>query len=162
MSESFQTKLFKNLMNWHPVYRHTGGKITYIAADWREVRISLPLNYNTRNYVGTIFGGSIYAAIDPIYMLQLIKILGKDYVVWDKAAQIRFIRPGRETLFATLRIEEETLQHIRQSISTETPSLEISLPIQWLDKNGKVHAAIDKTLYIADKQYYEQKKKHKT
>jgi len=60
------------------------------------VRIRLPLIWRTRNYVGTIFGGSLYGAVDPIYMIMLIKALGPDYIVWDKAATIRFLRPGRE------------------------------------------------------------------
>ena len=57
-----------------------------------EVRVKLPLNWRTRNYVGTIFGGSLYGAVDPVYMIMLMKVLGRDYVVWDKAASIRFRR----------------------------------------------------------------------
>ena len=96
MPESWQTRFARWAFNWFPAYRGTGAPVTYIAADWREVRIRLPLNWRTRNYVGTIFGGSLYGAVDPIYMIMLIKALGPDYIVWDKAATIRFLRPGRE------------------------------------------------------------------
>ena len=64
----------------HPI-GCTGARITYVASDFREVRVRLPLSWQTRNYVGTIFGGSMYAAVDPVYMLMLIKNLGKEYIV---------------------------------------------------------------------------------
>ncbi|HBE81322.1 MAG TPA: DUF4442 domain-containing protein, partial [Blastocatellia bacterium] len=66
MPESFESKRFRWGFNLFPAYRGTGGRVTYIADDWKEVRVKLPLNWRTRNYVGTIFGGSIYGAVDPI------------------------------------------------------------------------------------------------
>ena len=95
-----KTKLLRWGFNLFPAYCSTGARITYVADDFREVRIRLPLSWQTRNYVGTIFGGSMYAAVDPVYMLMLIMNLGKDYVVWDKSACINFKRPGRTALFA--------------------------------------------------------------
>jgi len=93
VAESWKTRLSRWRFNWFPAYRSTGARIEYIAADWQEIRIRLPLNWRTRNYVGTIFGGSMYAALDPIYMIMLIKLLGARYEVWDKAATIRFAGP---------------------------------------------------------------------
>ena len=86
--------------NLFPAFRGTGGRVRLVSADFREIAVELPLNWRTRNYVGTIFGGSLYAAVDPFYMIMLIQILGPDYVVWDKAASIRFRKPGRSTLYA--------------------------------------------------------------
>ena len=74
--------------NMFPAFRRSGGRITYISRDLKQVRIKLPLNWKTRNYVGTIYGGSMYAAIDPVYMAMLMKLLGANYVIWDKAAAI--------------------------------------------------------------------------
>ena len=96
MPETWRTRLSRWGFNWFPAYRGTGGRVAYIAGDWSEVHVHVPLSWRTRNYVGPIFGGSMYGAIDPVYMLMLIKILGPEYVVWDKAATIRFRRPGRE------------------------------------------------------------------
>src|SRR5262250_862262 len=100
MAESFESRRLRWLFNWIPAYRGTGARVTYVASDFREVRVRLPLSWRTRNYVGTIFGGSLYGAVDPVYMIMLIKILGPGYTVWDKAATIRFLKPGRATLFA--------------------------------------------------------------
>lgn len=107
--ESWRTRLWRWVFNWFPAYRGTGARITSIAADWTEVRLRIRLSWRTRNYVGTIFGGSMYGAVDPIYMVMLIRRLGPRYVVWDKAATIRFKKPGRETLFATFRLEPDHL-----------------------------------------------------
>ena len=98
--ESFKTKMFRRMMNWYPMYFGSGGHILFWSGDSLEVHLRLRLSLWTRNYVGTIYGGSMYAGIDPIYMRMLIKTLGADYIVWDKAAKIRFKRPGKETLFA--------------------------------------------------------------
>ncbi|MCS7069530.1 MAG: DUF4442 domain-containing protein [Meiothermus sp.] len=145
--ETWHTRLWRWGFNFFPAYRGTGGQVTYIAPDWREVHVALPLNWRTRNYVGTLFGGSMYGAIDPIYMLMLIKNLGPGYVVWDKAATIRFRRPGRSTLFARFELSEQELAEIRR-LADEKPSIERIYPVELLDASGVVHASFEKTLYI--------------
>ncbi|HYP50161.1 MAG TPA: DUF4442 domain-containing protein, partial [Pyrinomonadaceae bacterium] len=119
--------------------------------DYRQIRVKIPLSWRTRNYVGTIYGGSLYAGIDPIYMLMLIKILGREYIVWDKAAKIRFKRPGKETLFADFLLTEDEIDEIKKLLETEK-SVDRVYNVELVDKNGKVHAQIEKTLYIARKE----------
>ena len=150
MPESFKSRRFRWMFNFFPAYRGTGGRITYIADDWREVRVKLPLNWRTRNYVGTIYGGSIYASIDPIYMLMLIHILGPDYIVWDKAAKIRFKKPGKETLYADFKLDAAEIDEIKRLAETER-SVDRIYNVELKDKTGIVHAVIEKTLYIAKK-----------
>ncbi len=122
MTESWRTRLRRWGFNFFPAYRGTGARITYIAADWREIRIKLPLNWRTRNYVGTIYGGSMYAAVDPIYMIMLIKLLGPGYVVWDKAASIRFRKPGKRTLTARFVVDEAETEAIKAAL-VEQPAI---------------------------------------
>ncbi len=110
----------------------------------------IPLNWRTKNYVGTIYGGSLYAGIDPIYMLMLIKTLGQDYLVWDKAATIRFKRPGKETLFADFLLTEAELDEIKAILETEK-SVDRVYQVELKDKSGNLHCLIEKTLYIAKK-----------
>lgn len=147
MAESLRTRLWRWGFNFFPAYRGTGGRVTYIAADWREVRIKLPLNWRTRNYVGTTFGGSLYGAVDPFYMITLIKLLGPDYIVWDKAAAIRFRKPGRDTLYARFLITEEELAAIRAALATQ-PSVDRSYQVELADAAGVVHARVEKTVYV--------------
>ncbi len=147
MSESWPSRLLRWRFNFFPAYRGTGARITYIAEDFREVHVKLPLNWRTRNYVATIFGGSLYGAVDPIYMIMLIRILGPGYTVWDKAATIRFIRPGRATLHARFRIEEEEIRTIRRMLET-APSVDRTYRVDLTDAEGVVHASVEKTIYI--------------
>ena len=85
---SIKQLIMKIYFNLHPTYHSTGGRVKWISADWKKVVVEIPLNWRTRNYMGTIFGGSMYSAIDPIYMIMLIRCLGPGYTVWDKAATI--------------------------------------------------------------------------
>ncbi len=147
MTESFASRKMRWRFNLFPAYRGTGGRITYISSDFREAHVRLALNWRTRNYVGTIFGGSLYGAVDPLYMILLIKILGPDYIVWDKAATIRFRKPGRGTLYARFLIDEEEIRTIRSLLET-APSIDRIYRVNLADAAGIVHAEVEKTIYI--------------
>jgi len=151
MAESVRTRLMRWGFNFFPAYRGTGGRVSYIASDWREVRVRLPLNWRTRNYVSTIFGGSVYGAVDPFYMVMLIKLLGPDYVVWDKAATVQFKKPGRTTLYTRFTVNEEELLAIK-SASTQTASVDRLYRVDLVDAQGVVHAVVEKTIYIRRKE----------
>ena len=150
MPESFASKLDRWKFNLFPAYRGSGARVLYISDDYHEMRVKIPLNWRTRNYVGTIFGGSMYAGIDPIYMLMLIKILGRDYIVWDKSASIRFRRPGKETLFAEFIVTPGDIEEIKTELKTKK-SIDKVYELELKNEAGKVHAEIEKTIYIAGK-----------
>jgi acyl-coenzyme A thioesterase PaaI-like protein len=147
MSESLRTRLMRLGFNFYPCYRRTGARITYIAADHSEVRLKLPLNWTTRGYWGTLFGGAMYGAIDPILVVMLARRLGPDYVVWDKAATIEFRKPGRSTLFARFRIEDAEIEELRRNLA-EMPKLERVWQVDLTDAAGVVHAHFTKTLHL--------------
>ena len=147
MPESLRMRLLRHAFNWVPAWRGTGARIAYIADDWREVRVELPLSLRTRNYVGTMFGGSMYAAVDPIYMIMLIRNLGPGYVVWDKSASIRFLKPGRSRLFARFVLDEAELSAIRAALETAR-SVDRVYSVELADREGVPHAIVEKTIYI--------------
>ena len=147
MPESWASRRMRWVFNLFPAFRGTGARVTYIAGDFREARVELPLSWRTRNYVGSIFGGSLYGAVDPIYMILLIKILGPGYTVWDKAATIRFVKPGRTRLFARFLLEEEEIETIRR-LTESAPSVDRVYRVELADAAGVVHASVDKTIYI--------------
>jgi acyl-coenzyme A thioesterase PaaI-like protein len=147
MPESLRTRVERYGFNLFPAYRGTGGRVTFIARDWREVRVEIPLSRRTRNYVGTIFGGSMYGAVDPIYMLMLIRCLGAGYVVWDKAATIRFLRPGRSTLRASFTLPVAETDAIRGALES-TRSVDRVYTVGLVDGQGTVCAEVDKTVYV--------------
>jgi acyl-coenzyme A thioesterase PaaI-like protein len=148
--ESLRTRFERWAFNLSPAIRGTGAWATYVAADYSEVRLQLPLSWRTRNYVGTIFGGSMYGAVDPIYMLMLIKRLGPGYIVWDKAASIRFRRPGRTTLHATFHLPDPDLEAIRAAADTHGKT-EHTFHVELTDAEGTPHASFEKLLSIRRK-----------
>lgn len=147
MSESLRTRLLRFAFNFYPCYRRTGARITYVAADYSEVRVKLPLNRKTRGYWGTTFGGSMYAAIDPVLLVMLARRLGPGFIVWDKAATIEFKKPGRGTLYACFRVEEAEIEELRRALERDG-RIERSWPIELTDAAGTVHAAFTKTLHL--------------
>jgi acyl-coenzyme A thioesterase PaaI-like protein len=147
MPESLATRLQRHAFNLFPPYFGTGARITHIASDWREVRIALPLSVRTRNYVGTIFGGSMFAAVDPLHVVMLLKNLGKGFVVWDKSASIRYLRPGRATLSAAVRLEDGEMEEIRAALLAAR-SVERTYTIDLVDPDGRPCARVEKVVYV--------------
>lgn len=147
MPESIQMRIKRWMYNFYPVYRRTGARIIYIDDSWKKIRISIPLRIWTRNYYGTISGISMFGGVDPIYMVMLIKLLGPDYVVWDKEAAIRFIKPGRNKLVAEFKINDDELNHIRQTLEAG-PSVTQTYHVDLVDAQGTVCATVDKVIHI--------------
>jgi hypothetical protein len=147
MLERLKVRLWKLAFRLFPAYRGTGGRVTHIEPDWSRVEVELPLSWRTRNYVGTIYGGSMYGCVDPIYMLMLIRRLGDEYTVWDKAAEIRFKQPGESTLYAEFELPDSEVDDIRESLASGE-SLDREFQVELVDEAGVVHAEVDKTLYV--------------
>ena len=156
MKESWKSRVLRWKFNIFPAYRGTGGRVQYIADDFHEVRIRLPLSWRSRNYVGTIFGGSMFGATDPMYMLMLINILGKDFVVWDKAASIKFVRPGKSTIYAHFVLTQDYVTTVKSEV-TAAGEKDYLLEVQLKDAEGQVIAVVQRTVYIATKAHYRQK-----
>lgn len=149
--------LFRVLFNMSPMYKRSCGKIIFASEDLHVVKIKIPLSYKNRNYVGSIFGGSLFSATDPIYMIQLMQILGKDFVVWDKKTDIKFKRPAYENAFAKFEFSTTEINEILQKVETEN-EIDYTKILYITDKNGTIFAELDKTLYISTKAYYKQKR----
>lgn len=138
---------FKYLINLYPPYFFTGIRITRLASDYSHLRVEMPLRFYNRNYVGTHFGGSLYAMVDPFYMLMLIQILGPDYVVWDRSAGIDFLKPGRGRMRADFNIIPRQVAEIK----ARTAGGEKYLPTYAVDIRGPEEmlvARATKTMYI--------------
>jgi acyl-coenzyme A thioesterase PaaI-like protein len=140
-------RLFKWLINTYPPYWATGITVKTVSPDYARMTIQMKLHWYNRNYVGTHFGGSLYAMSDPFYMLMLIQILGKNYVVWDKSARIDFIKPGRGTLTAAFKVDRSLLDSIEANTADGNKYLP-ELPVEIKDDHGEIVARVIKTLYI--------------
>lgn len=154
--ESFGSRKFRWLLNVWPCIWCTGSKVEFVAADYKELHVSLQLNLRSRNRVGTVFGGSIYSSVDPYFMLMLMNVLGKEYVVWDKGASMKFLKPIVQKVKCRFLLSDELIEEIKNKIA-ENGELSFDLPLHYEDDNKTTHAVFTKTLYVASKAYYKQK-----
>ncbi|HEX5759442.1 MAG TPA: DUF4442 domain-containing protein [Thermoanaerobaculia bacterium] len=132
------------LLNVYPPYVGAGVRVRRTAEGY-ETRMKL--RFWNRNYVGTHYGGSLYTMCDPFFMLILIRRLGPEYVVWDKAAAIRFRRPGRGTVTARFEIPAERVEAIRRDAGAGAP-VEPVFTTEVRDEAGEVVAEVEKRLYV--------------
>ena len=145
--DGWDPEIIRTRVQAYAPYAGAGILVTHIAEDASEVRVEMPLTESNVNVVGTHFGGSLYAMVDPHLMLLLMHRLGPDYIVWDKEAHVDFKKPGVGTVRATIRITDEEVEAIR----SVTASGEKHLP-QWtlsvVDEQDEVVATVLKTLYV--------------
>ena len=141
---------FKAIMNLWPVYWGTGISIAEVAPDLSRLVVRMKLRFYNRNALGTHFGGSLYSMCDPFFLLQLIPLLGPEYIVWDRAATIEFLRPGRGTVTATFEWTPQQLDEIRHR-TVDGAKYEPVRTVEVRDDAGEVVARVSKTLYVRRK-----------
>lgn len=134
------------LINFYPPYLGAGIRVRG-GADLRRFEVSMRLSILNRNYVKTHFGGSLYSMCDPFFMLILIQALGKDFIVWDKAASIRFRRPGLGRVRAVFEISDERIDEIRRD-ALALGKVEPVFQVEVVDEAGEVVAEVEKLLYV--------------
>src|SRR5437667_4606525 len=105
-------------INLWPPFLGVGIRIPRIASDMKSIDVEMKLRFWNANYVGTHFGGSLFAMTDAFYMLMLLAQLRRDYIVWDKAASIRYRKPGRGTVSAEFRLSDAQVDDIREQLKT--------------------------------------------
>jgi len=146
--KSFWPRLRERLVNFYPPM--LGAGIRSRNVDERTVDVEMKLTAFNRNIVGVHFGGSLYAMCDPWFMLILMRALGGDYIVWDKTASIRFVRPGRGTVRAHFHIPPSRVDEIRAAADRDG-KVEPTFTVDVLDTQGKVVAQVEKLLYVRRK-----------
>jgi hypothetical protein len=153
---SWRARMVRLKFNLHPAYRGTGGRVVHVAPDLSHIRVSLPLSWRTRNLLGSLYGGSLFAVTDGVHPMLLMAALGRDFIVWDKAASIRYRRPGRSTLYADFTIDKAEVEAIRAALAV-TPELERTYQVELKDSGGVVHTVVERTVYVAEKGHYKRK-----
>lgn len=144
--------------NISPMYRRSTGKLIYVSKDMHHIKGRIKLSYKNMNYMGTLFGGSMLSATDPIFMVQLTQILGREYVVWDKGVKAHFKRPVKKTALIDFVFTDEEIETIKQKVKelneyTFTKFLEIK------DEEGTIYATIEKEMYCSTYLFYKDKLK---
>jgi hypothetical protein len=137
-------------MNLWPPFLGAGIRVTRMQPDWKAIDVEMKLHFWNSNYVGTHFGGSLYAMTDPFYMLMLIENLCPDYIVWDKSASVRFRQPGKGKVAAAFRLSEQQIEELRRELNTQE-KIEPTFTVDVKDESGSVIAQVQKVLHIRKK-----------
>jgi acyl-coenzyme A thioesterase PaaI-like protein len=139
--------LFRRGISLWPPFVGAGISVTRISADSREVDVTLKLRLLNRNFFGTQFGGSMFAMTDPFFALMMLRNLGPEYVVWDKAGSIAYRKPGRGDVFAHFRLPASAIARARKA-TAHGARHEPTFRVRIVDRGGETVAEVEKTLYI--------------
>jgi hypothetical protein len=133
------------LWNLYPPFLGAGIRITGVASDWSWLEARLALRWWNRNYVGTLFGGSVYSLCDPFHMVLLINRLGPAYLVRDKGAEVRYLRKGTGTVSVRFELPNAELEAIE---ACPDAVQERRYLVQVKDEAGQPIAEVAKILHI--------------
>lgn len=153
MSQGFLSRVrlgaggMRRLFNLWPPFRAAGIRVREIAPDFRSATVELRMKLLNRNYVGTHFGGSLFSMTDPFFMVLMMKNLGPEYVVWDKEARVRFLKPARGTVTARFQLPEERIAEARAATASGE-KFEPTFRVEIVDAVGVTVADVEKTLHI--------------
>src|SRR4051812_22406421 len=147
LADSNSSHVLRRSVNLWPPFLGAGIRVTHISRDMKSIDVQMKLRWWNANYVGTHFGGSLFAMTDAFYMLMLMANLGRDYIVWDKAASIRYKKPGKGTVTANFRLNDAQLDDIRERLRT-LPKYEPTFKVEVKDERGVVIAEVEKLLHV--------------
>ena len=140
----------RRMLNIWPPFLFSGISILEVSKDFRHARVRLKKKAITSNYVGTLFGGSLFAMTDPFYMLMIMKNLGSQYIVWDKRSEIEYVSPGKATVFAEFFVKDSDLDEVMREVEVNGKYLKwFEVDIKTAD--GTVVAIVKKQIYIRKK-----------
>lgn len=140
----------RRMLNLWPPFLFSGISVREISKDFRYTKVRLKKKVLTSNYVGTLFGGSLFAMTDPFFMLMILRNLGKSYIVWDKRSEIEYVSPGKSTVFAEFHLRDEDLEEIKSEVASSGKYLKwFEVDIKSAD--GTVVAIVKKQIYIRAK-----------
>jgi len=153
MKWAFKPAVMRQLLNFWPPFLFAGIKVAELRNNYRYCRVELKNRPWTRNINNTQFGGSMFAMTDPIYPLMLMGALGKEYLVWDKQADINFITPGKGKLVAEFWLSDDMVNAIKAATDQgEKHFPQFLLHIK--DQHNQIVAEVNRTVYVRKKAQY--------
>lgn len=117
----------------------------FLAVEVKIFKSVFNINYNR-----SIFGGTIYAAADPFFAVlfyQLMLRKGYNIIVWQKAAEIFYLKPGRSDLYFRIDISVEEIEKVCSLLDTDGKA-EHMCTLEIKDNQGDVTARVSNLVYI--------------
>jgi acyl-coenzyme A thioesterase PaaI-like protein len=150
MKTRLSAGLLRRILNLWPPFLCNGIRVRDITSDWRHAHVELRSRPWNRNYVGVHFGGNLFSMADPFWMLLTMHALGGDYIVWDQAGEIEFLKPGRGTVHARFKLDEAVLAQLRTATAAGSKHLHW-FETDIVDAQGDVVARVRKQVYVRRK-----------
>jgi len=143
-------RALRRVLNLWPPFLFSGIRVLELSDDFGRARVVLKRHWYNRNFVGTHFGGSLFAMTDPFWMVMVLCRLGDGYIVWDKSAAIEFVEATKAPVFAEFVLDDATLDEIRAATAGGEKYL------RWFETevrtaDGQVVARVRKELYVRRK-----------
>lgn len=147
LGDRLGTDRMLKLLWLYPPYLGAGIRVTEIDKSLKRISVAMKLKKWNQNYLGTQFGGSLYSMVDPFFMIMVMMRIGKGYVVWDKSASIRFLKPGRSEVRATFEMTDERLDEIRREVESNGKA-EPQFTVDITDVDGVKVAQVEKWVHV--------------
>jgi len=142
-------KNLRRLLNCWPPFWGAGIRVNIISDDFSHIRVSMAFRWYNKNYMRVQYGGSLYSMTDPFFALMLIHRLGKNYIVWDKQAEIDYVRPGKTPVHADFHLTKEQVEAIRNEVKEQGKVLPVFTTLIY-DAQNELVATVKRTLYVRE------------
>lgn len=149
----YTARNLRRMVRWmwlYPPYLGSGISVRSVSADATTYVVQLKARWYNRNMYGTHFGGSLYSMVDPFFVFSAAAYFGEGYILWDKAATIDYIRPGKGTVHAMINIDKSRLQSMKTEVDTKGRGVFV-FETNVVDAAETIVAAVTKTIYIRRK-----------
>jgi acyl-coenzyme A thioesterase PaaI-like protein len=143
-------RALRRMLNLWPPFLFAGIRVLEVSDDMRRARVVLKRHWYNRNFVGTHFGGSLFAMTDPFWMIMTLCRLGERYIVWDKSAEIEFVEATKAPVFAEFVLDDKTIDEIRAATANGEKYL------RWFETDvrtaaGELVVRVRKQVYVRRK-----------
>ncbi len=139
-------------INWYPPFLFSGIRVIDYADDFSRFRTRLKLTWYNRNLIGTAFGGSLYSMCDPFFMFIILIQLGEEYIVWDKHANIEFVKSGKGTVYAEFQLSSEEIAEIKTAVDRDGKGV-FDFICEVRDGDANTVAKVRKGVYVRRKDF---------
>lgn len=120
--------------------------------DFKGVEVKVFKSILNKNYNGTIFGGTIFAAADPFLPVLFDRVLQsseRKLRIWSKSSQIDFLKPANTTLHFSVTLTDEHINDAKQQLQL-CGKYEKPFTIEILNSDNEICASLSNEVYIRD------------
>jgi len=145
-----KSSIARFLINLYPPMIFNGVRVIHVAEDYTALKLRIRRTFLTRNHSGSIFGGSLFSAVDPFYALLYWQIFQHENIhcsTWLKSAEVKYLKPANTKLFANLFISEEEKNNALSTIK-EKGRFDAHYTIYLVDKQGVKYVEVKQLITL--------------